>query len=237
MDSRGKVALTKRNKMVAQKGLYVQFGCGLSAPPGWLNFDASPTLQVQRLPGVGRLLARPPRFPAFPENVRYGDIVRGLPLEAGSCEAVYCSHVLEHLALDDFRAALRNTLSYLRPGGTFRLVVPDLERLCAEYVASTDEGAALAFMENAHLGARQRARGFGGALRSWLGNSSHLSMWDFKSIGRELSTAGFSAIRRAEFGDSSDPRFREVEDPGRWNGCLGVACERPNVARGSLGHS
>lgn len=218
---------TSAGKRVGRNGLYVQFGCGLSAPAGWSNFDASPTLRLQRLPLLGRIIRRSPQYPAFPSNVRYGNIVRGLPVKPASCDAVYCSHVLEHLALEDFRLALRNTFSYLRPGGVFRLVVPDLERLSADYIASPDENAALTFMEHAHLGATQRPRGIQGAFRSWLGNSAHLTMWDFKSLSRELSAAGFTRIRRAEFGDSSDPRFAEVEDADRWRGCLGMSCIKP----------
>lgn len=38
--------------------LYVQFGCGLCAPPGWLNFDASPTPRFERLPLLGRSYTR-----------------------------------------------------------------------------------------------------------------------------------------------------------------------------------
>ena len=111
---------------------YVQFGCGACAPATWTNFDASPTLRLQRIPLLGAVLTR--GGPRFPRGARYGDIVRGLPVEPGSCRAVYCSHVLEHLSLEDFRTALRNTFSCLRPGGIFRLVVPDFERLAREYL-------------------------------------------------------------------------------------------------------
>jgi hypothetical protein len=52
-------------------------------------------------------------------------------------------------------------------------------------------------------------------------------MWDYKAIQKELAEAGFVEIRRAEFGDASDPNFREVEDEGRWVDCLGVDCRRP----------
>lgn len=204
--------------------LYVQFGCGLSAPPSWENFDASPTLRAQRIPGFGALIRRSARYPVFPDNVRFGDIVAGLPVEAGTCDAIYCSHVLEHLALGDLRIALKNTFGYLRPGGVFRLVVPDLARLCRDYLDSADDGAALDFMEHAHLGSKERERGVSGLLRSWLGNSVHLWMWDYKALSRELRSAGFSGIRRAEYGDASEKKFREVEDQGRWNGCLGMEC-------------
>src|SRR5215470_17102171 len=97
---------------------YVQYGCGLCAPAGWLNFDSSPMLRLQRIPLAGRLAAN--GSVKFPSNVRYGNIVRGLPIEDGTCRAVYCSHVLEHLSLNDFRAALLNTQRLLGKGAVFR---------------------------------------------------------------------------------------------------------------------
>ena len=41
---------------------YVQYGCGLSAPHEWLNFDASPILRLQKLPLLGQLVGGP-KFP------------------------------------------------------------------------------------------------------------------------------------------------------------------------------
>lgn len=79
---------------------YVQYGCGWSAPRGWRNFDASPTLRFERLPLIGRLYTR--NASRFPENIEYGEIVKGLPVSSGSCNGVYCSHILEHLSLDDY---------------------------------------------------------------------------------------------------------------------------------------
>jgi hypothetical protein len=52
-------------------------------------------------------------------------------------------------------------------------------------------------------------------------------MWDYKSIELELQKAGFAEIRKASFGDSPDPMFREVEDKSRWDNCLGVECKKP----------
>jgi ubiquinone/menaquinone biosynthesis C-methylase UbiE len=56
---------------------------------------------------------------SFPKEVKYGDIVKGLPVADNSFRCVYASHVLEHLALHDFRKALRNTFNILEPGGVF----------------------------------------------------------------------------------------------------------------------
>ena len=36
--------------------IYVQYGCGLSAPKEWINFDVSPTLRIQKTPILGSIL-------------------------------------------------------------------------------------------------------------------------------------------------------------------------------------
>lgn len=202
---------------------YVQYGCGLCAPSNWRNFDASPTLRLQKLPLIGSLFCGN-EYPIFPKNVEYGDIVNGLPIQAESCRAIYCSHILEYLAVNDFRIALRNTHSYLMKEGIFRLVLPDLETLVKAYIRNEEWNASILFMENSCLGKKVRSKGLKGFLREWLGNSSHLWMWDFKAINVELKSAGFREIRRAQFGNSKDQLFNEVEDARQWNNCLGVEC-------------
>ena len=207
----------------------MQYGCGLCAPLSWRNFDVSPTLRLQKIPIVGEWMARTDRFPRFPDNVEYGDIVEGLPVSPESCQAVYCSHVLEHLALDELRVALRNTFQYLAPGGTFRMVLPDLKQHVREYLASDDPQAAHRFMQNTRLGEEHRPRGLQAFLRQLFGNSAHRWMWDFPSLTYELERAGFSSIRRAEYGDASDPRFDDVEEKDRWENALGIECTKPST--------
>lgn len=206
------------------KSLYVQYGCGRSAPQRWRNYDASPTVRFERLPVIGKLYTK--NLERFPENVEYGDIVKGLPLPLDSCTAIYCSHVLEHLALEDFRSALKNTYRILQPGGLFRLVLPDLEYMAQKYLNDASPDASLIFMKETYLGHELRARGFKGLLSLWLGNSRHLWMWDYKSIARELENTGFIKIRKAEFGDSSDSMFIDVEDKNNWENCLGIECRK-----------
>lgn len=209
-------------------GTYVQYGCGITAPPGWLHFDASPTLFLQRLPVIGARLA-PRMHVVFPENVRFGDILSGLPgVEEGSATGLFCSHVLEHLSLEDLRVALRRSRALLAPGGTFRLVLPDLEVAARRYVASLDAGdasASVLFMGDATLvGTVKRPRGLRERLVASLGNSPHLWMWDERSLTRELHEAGFSTVRRAAFGDATDRQFDAVEHPDRFRDALALEC-------------
>ena len=203
---------------------YVQFGCGWCAPESWLNFDCSPTLRFERLPLLGRLYTRNEK--RFPDNVRYGDIVRGLPIAPNSCRAIYCSHILEHLSLEDFDTALKHTYSYLQPGGAFRLVVPDLEQLARGYLNEDTPEAAARFMEESFLGRKQRPRGLRGFIVEWLGNSHHLWMWDQKAMTAKLAQHGFRDIRRARLGDAEDERFNAVEDGNRFAGSLAMQCRK-----------
>ena len=203
---------------------YIHFGCGMCAPEGWRNFDGSPTVRFERIPLLGRLYTKNEK--RFPANVEYGDIVRGLPVPDGSCRAVYCSHVLEHLALEDFEAALRNTYRMLEDGGVFRLVVPDLESQAQNYVNNPSDDAAISFVRATRLGARQRQRGWKAAIFNAFRNSGHLWMWDCRAMTLKLRETGFRDIRRAKMGDSADPKFKEVEEERRWNTSLGIECRR-----------
>ena len=176
--------------------LYVQYGCGpFSAPKGWTNFDASPTLRIQQLPIIGNLV-KGRMHVTFPKDVLLGDILKGLPgISDNSCDGIYCSHVLEHLSYEDCMLAVHNTFRMLRPGGIFRCVVPDLESAAREYVedlANQDITANTKFLEKTMLGKKQRQRGFKGLLLNTLGNSEHLYMWDHLSLTSILKLVGFS---------------------------------------------
>jgi hypothetical protein len=208
--------------------LYVQFGCGTCAPDGWRNFDAGPAFWLQKYMPFSKSFLVRKGYPEYPvRNIEYADVIDGLPVEPNSTKAVYCSHVLEHLALSEFRRTIRNVYSYLESGGTFRLVVPDIEYLIKQYVADPAPDAASKFIEQAHLGEATKPRGIGSLPQLIFGRSKHLWMWDFKNIAKELQEAGFVGVRRAAFNDSDDERFKDVENLGRWENCLGVECKKP----------
>ena len=208
-------------------GKYVQYGCGFTAPKEWLNFDASMTLRWERTPLLGRTHTKNPQ--RFPPNARCGDIVRGLPLDEASCKGVYASHVLEHLALEDFHKALQNTCRILRKGGIFRLVVPDLEWSVREYIACLDCGephANTIFLRTTHLGCESREPGLMGLARKLFNSSAHLWMWDETSMTQALREHGFLQIRRCRFGDCEDAMFSLVEESGRFENAVAMEARK-----------
>lgn len=198
-----------------------------------MNFDGSPRLRLEQNPLSGALF-RATGKTLFPGTIRYGDIVAGLPVEDGSVDAVYSSHVLEHLYRDDLPRALANTWRVLRPGGVFRLVLPDLEWRMRAYVAAQDganPAAAEAFMRGTLLGVATAPRGPEGYLRAAIGNAEHRWMYDFGSMKAHLEAAGFVGIRRCAIGDSGDPMFDRVESHDRFfapggEAKLDIHCER-----------
>ncbi len=209
--------------------LYVQYGCGLSAPKEWTNFDTSPTLRIQKIPLIGKFIAQKSGT-VFPDNVLYGDITKGLSVKPNSCDGVYCSHVLEHLSLNDFRKALFNTYTILKPGAVFRCVLPDLEVLARNYVAALDKHdteASIRFIGNGTLmGIESRPKGLINFIKSYYGNSHHLWMWDYYSLSNKLKEAGFKNIRKAQFNDSKDEMFKLVEDKSRFENALAIECTK-----------
>jgi len=205
---------------------YVQYGCGFSAPKSWQNYDASPTLKFERNPILKWLYKKNTR--PFPSNVKFGNIIKGLPEKDNSCEGIYCSHVLEHLSYNDFQKALTNTLKILKPNGIFRCVVPDLkfaiERYQSEY--SYVPNPASNFMRLTLLGKENRSKSVADVMKDFFGNSKHLWMWDEKSLITELENAGFKNCRRCNFNDSSDLLFLDVEELDRFTGAVAIECTK-----------
>lgn len=208
------------------KKRYVHYGCGLAAPTEWENYDTSPTLKIQKMPIIGMLL-RSKLNVLFPENVRLGNIIEGLPVEDNTADCVYCSHTLEHLSLQDFRKALQNTYRMLKPNVVFRCVVPDLQAAAQTYLDDLQKGnkqASIEFLEETYLGMQTRPRGLKGVFDWYMSNAHHLWMWDHVSLAEELTKAGFRNVRACKFNDSADPMFKLVENPERFVNAVALEC-------------
>jgi len=117
------------NLQAIDNGNCLHIGCGLVAPESWKNVDASPTLVISKIPFLGKIILSLIDGPSWPENVEYGNILKGIKIKENSCDLVFASHVLEHLSYSDFHTALNNIYKYLKPGGIFRFIVPDLKKM------------------------------------------------------------------------------------------------------------
>lgn len=110
-------SLSKRTDIASGKRL--NLGCGRHFHSDWVNVD---------------LVACSP-------EVIEADLTQGIPFPEATFEAVYHSHVLEHMDQEAGRKFLGECFRVLAPGGTLRVAVPDLERIARDYVQALDEAS------------------------------------------------------------------------------------------------
>lgn len=106
-----------------RRDLKLNLGCGTDIKAGWVNIDLA--------------LDSPPVFdpdPALGTIFINHDLRRGIPLPKESCEIIYSSHFFEHVEYPDALKLLRECYELLKPGGTFRLALPDFKGACAAYL-------------------------------------------------------------------------------------------------------
>lgn len=122
----------------------LNIGCGTRTSAHCINIDWSPALRL-KASRLGKRIAplvlsgdRLEKFEAMTGEVLVHDIRRGLPAEDGSADAVYHSHVLEHLDRSIVPSFLAEVRRVLRKGGVHRIVVPDFEKVCRRYVDHVD---------------------------------------------------------------------------------------------------
>lgn len=110
------------------------------------------------------------------------------------------------------------------------MVMPDLKRLVEAYsnnLQTTPKTAATTFIIDSgmsEIGIRKR--GILSSIKRSIGNSLHMSLWDYDSTINELEKCGFTEIRKAEFNDSSNPDFIAVESESRFSGSIALECTR-----------
>jgi len=113
--------------------LMLNLGCGERTHPDWMNIDFSLRARLKSVPIVRELFGGP-----NPPGYCNHDLRNGIPVPTGAAEVVYSSHVLEHLVPEHAGPFLREAHRALRPGGTLRVVVPDLELAARGYLEALD---------------------------------------------------------------------------------------------------
>jgi SAM-dependent methyltransferase len=226
----------------------LNLGCGSRTSPLCVNIDWSPYLRLKQS-RVGTALAltmlrgeRRRRFLALEGTVVVHDLRRPLPAADGSVDAVYHSHVLEHLDRNRVGPFLTEVRRVLRVGGVQRVVVPDLEIRCRRYLAHLEacaEHPEKAPGHDAIIGeiveqmVRREAVGtanqpplrrfvenlvFGDARRR---GETHQWMYDRVNLAAVLDEAGFRDITLQQHRTSAIPGWEEIaldegEDGGEY---------------------
>ncbi len=206
----------------------LNLGCGLEAPAGWINLDGSWSAFVAKsavLKVLFRLFGQD-QIAGWSRNVCFHDLRKHLPFKQGEMDAVYSSHVLEHLYRDEALELLKECERVLKKGGICRIVVPDFRGMAEKYVASemrSDE-----FMNLLNMRPLTRPKtGFLKRFYYFLKHDPHFHkcVYDVRALIEILQEAGFQDVKEKFIYDSLIGDIREVEKPDRLGRGLGIAGE------------
>lgn len=207
-----------RSSRQQQRMIQIQIGCGRSPIAGWQNFDNSPSVRLASLPVALIRMARRLRLldhesAAYIDfcrshGIRHCDATRWIPFPDASVEAIYSSHMIEHLDRRDAAAFLREAWRVLRPGGVIRVSTPGLAALISTYVRDADADRFIA----AQFTCVERPRGAGARLRQALtGPRHHLWLYDERSLCQLLQRHGFCDAAALNAGETT------LAEPGALN--------------------
>ncbi len=161
---------------MAPSPVRLHLGCGPVRASGWINADTRP------LPTVDVVC----------------DLRRRLPFADCSFDCAVAMHVLQDLAWCELGPATRELARVLRPGGTLRLGLPDLERAIEAYQRADARYFHVPDDDARALGAKLVTQII------WYGSVRTPFTFDFAA--ELLDRAGFAEVRRAVFGASASGR-------------------------------
>lgn len=223
---------------INQPRMLLNLGCGPYVKESrWLDCDGSWNVLASHLPlGLGWLAGKILGHGGvrFPRHVSYVNVTKRLPFPDGSIDAVYYSHVLEHLYLDEGKHLLRESLRVLKPGAHLRVLVPDVEHFARAYIEARNAGRADAclklneiLMFRAMTGQMTLARKVYTAMTDF---HSHKFMYDRHYLAELMRNAGFVDVRNVGFCESRIPEVVDIEAEERIAAGIGFGIEATRPA-------
>ena len=200
----------------------VNLGSGLNIAPGWINVDGSLKILLARCPDFvaalgykfltdSRAVERQQFINLLSNNIFvHHNLKYGVPLPDSSVDFMYTSHTLHHLYRDEAAAVLADALRALKPGGTIRIGVPNLEYIFGLYQRGEREQALEFFFYDSRP-------------RNQL--SRRLYQYDFELLRQMLAAAGYHQIRRCAFRQGRTPDLEQLDN--RPDETLFVEADKP----------
>lgn len=217
--------------------IILNIGCGLKTSDTCINIDWSPYLKLKRnvvlrtiaSPFIGAV--RRKRLSMISDNILAHDLRKPLPFSEGSVDAVYHSHVLEHIDRKSVPLLLSDIYRVLKAGGILRFSVPDWEVLCRAYlqhVEACESGTASLDEHESYIadmieqcvrkeayGSSQRGRMMRLVERVILGDArargeTHQWMYDRFSLKFLLERVGFRDVAIRTWNDSEIPGWKDM---------------------------
>tara|TARA_B110001450_G_scaffold256994_1_gene290065 strand:- start:5260 stop:5913 length:654 start_codon:yes stop_codon:yes gene_type:complete len=125
----------------------INIGCGSNPSEGWLNFDNTPAIKLANSPLKYRIaklfgMLKKTHIENIEWNkknkIKYADAAKSIPLPPNSVEAIYTSHMFEHLSREGAKSFLYEAKKILKIDGVLRVSIPDLKIYIEKYLINED---------------------------------------------------------------------------------------------------
>lgn len=175
----------RSRKFSGQQHLRLHIGCGPNKKAAWINIDLSREADITI------------------------DVREPLPFLDNSCAIIYSEHFLEHLDYPEHTDSFLNECyRVLENDGIFSVGVPDTEWPLAEYSGIRSEGYFDISKQRWHpKWCQTELEHINYHFRQ---GDEHRFAYDFKTLARALSNAGFQEIQRREFDPELDNEDRKL---------------------------
>jgi len=186
----------------------VNLGSGIHPAAGWINVDSAWCAVAASLPRpIMRLAYRWSSsngqfsFEDYLAKLRanryiFHNLEHSVPFTDGCVDFAYSSHSLEHLPVRRAEHLCREVFRVLKPGGVFRVCVPDLRIACQEYAKGHTDAALILL--------------FGSPEPTYY--AAHKWMYDAETLTSVLRDAGFVNIEERCFRQGATPQLDELDN-------------------------
>ncbi len=178
---------------------YINLGCGSIIHEGMINIDFF-----------------------FEKGIDYGaDLRYPLRIPSNSIDGIVCEHTMEHILYKDDAKLLSECHRVLKPGGTIRIILPDISKFINAYAKGDqewfDQWEKIFFRDSPDPSRSKRSiKSPIQALSFVMQEYGHISAWDIPLMTKFLEEAGFKEIQECEHKKGRDENLLiDTDVPGR----------------------
>ena len=185
------------------KGLHL--GCFNCPADGWINTDITPHILIAKVPYGAWFLRKinlisevryaDHQRKAF-HKLKFLDVKKRFPFPDNFFDAVFSSHIIEHLSKDDAISMLSESRRVLKPNGVCRVVAPSLKWALGLFDEDHPESMLDAIFENRQARSKNR----------------HQWMYTAPSLVTTLKNVGYKSVVEREYRESLIPGIEKLDN-------------------------
>ena len=212
----------------------INLGCSVSPTKGWINLDNSPGIILARFGVLSNLLFKLKVISDDQFNIvkfykknkiQWVDATKKIPFSSNSIDAIYSSHMLEHLDRADASKCLKEIYRVLKPNGIIRLALPNIRQYVEDYIKDKNADK---LIESSFMGTVKPKKMHEKIINFISGPRHHLWMYDEKSLSMLLINHSFQNPQVLDAGQTTIKDYGNLDLNERSNDSFYMEAIKPN---------